>query len=230
MYDRESLYPGRVKLRDVLTGEEKTYDLIMADEPIQEGTPPTTNNLLADDTAALWGLDKTGTVNLALKQIHGEMKTTAKRTLLNTYDVTKNQAVKIPFTFEQAKKNYVVTITHKDQPADDIGFYMNIVSSDNHEITNNVASIKAGSSLISTDNPTRIYLMIGSGMLLNIGFPYLDFRNKKVLRMSVFGARNEYNGGAFFADAVNTVYGYPDTLALYSFSGDCRVNLYLEGE
>ena len=37
--------PGLIKLRDVETGEEKTYQLILADNPTQEGTPITAENL-----------------------------------------------------------------------------------------------------------------------------------------------------------------------------------------
>lgn len=50
MDDRQSLYPGRVKLKDVDTGIEKTYDMTMADEPVVPGTPPTKENLLTDET------------------------------------------------------------------------------------------------------------------------------------------------------------------------------------
>lgn len=56
MKDRQPTYPGRVKLVDVETGEEKVYDLAMADEPTEAGDPPTKATLLKDATAALFGL------------------------------------------------------------------------------------------------------------------------------------------------------------------------------
>ncbi len=56
MDDRVSTYPGRVKLTPV-AGLENTYQMEMADEPTQEGTPPTKANLLTDTVAALWGGD-----------------------------------------------------------------------------------------------------------------------------------------------------------------------------
>ena len=51
MKDRVPLYPGRVILNPV-SGQENTYDLIEADQPLQEGTPLTKANLLSDPTAA----------------------------------------------------------------------------------------------------------------------------------------------------------------------------------
>ena len=66
MEDRQSLYPGRVELTDVLTGEKRKYDLKMADMPTVAGTPPTKANLLTDQTAELLGLPSTATVNDAL--------------------------------------------------------------------------------------------------------------------------------------------------------------------
>lgn len=66
MKDRQPKYPGRVKLVPV-DGQENTYDLIMADEPTEEGTPPTKGNLLSDETAAMYlGFSEDSTVNDAL--------------------------------------------------------------------------------------------------------------------------------------------------------------------
>lgn len=63
MQDRAPVYPGRVKLVPV-SGTTDTFDLVMADEPLVEGTPPTTANLLTDATASLQGLSGTSaTVN-----------------------------------------------------------------------------------------------------------------------------------------------------------------------
>lgn len=47
MDDRVSTYPGRVTLIPV-PGQANKYDMTMADEPTQEGTPPTKANLLSD--------------------------------------------------------------------------------------------------------------------------------------------------------------------------------------
>lgn len=55
MQDRISLYPGRVKLQPV-AGQENTFDMVRADEPIQPGTPLNKATLLKDATAALLGL------------------------------------------------------------------------------------------------------------------------------------------------------------------------------
>lgn len=50
MKDRASTYPGRVKLVPV-AGQENTYDLTWADEPVQVGTPLNKATLLADTVA-----------------------------------------------------------------------------------------------------------------------------------------------------------------------------------
>ena len=52
MQDRVSLYPGRVKLTPV-AGQANTYDLTRADQPTQEGTPLSKENLLSDSTEVL---------------------------------------------------------------------------------------------------------------------------------------------------------------------------------
>lgn len=55
MQDRQSLYPGRIKLTPV-SGEADTYDLVRADQPTNEGTALNKANFLTDATAALFGL------------------------------------------------------------------------------------------------------------------------------------------------------------------------------
>lgn len=58
MQDRVSLYPGRVMLTPV-PGQEKTFDMVRADSPTQEGTPLNKATLLKDATAAMFGLGDT---------------------------------------------------------------------------------------------------------------------------------------------------------------------------
>ncbi len=70
MDNRQPTYPGRVLLKDVETGEEKLYDMTMADEPINPGTPPTKENLLDDSTEKLlFGEILNKTVNDAFSSI-----------------------------------------------------------------------------------------------------------------------------------------------------------------
>ena len=49
MKDRVSLYPGRIRLNPV-EGQDNVYDLVRADEPIEEGTPLNKVNILKDST------------------------------------------------------------------------------------------------------------------------------------------------------------------------------------
>lgn len=62
MKDRNSQYPGRVTLVPV-EGQENTYDMTRADEPLDAGTPLSKATLLKDSTAALYGLDENATPN-----------------------------------------------------------------------------------------------------------------------------------------------------------------------
>lgn len=64
MKDRIPTYPGRVRLTP--TGQPNLYDMVRADEPIQEGTPINKNSFLTDETAALYGLGEDATPNDAL--------------------------------------------------------------------------------------------------------------------------------------------------------------------
>lgn len=66
MQDRQPKYPGRVRLKDVESGVEKLYDLTMADDPSEEGTPPTKRFLLDDLTASSFGLGSEAVVNTVL--------------------------------------------------------------------------------------------------------------------------------------------------------------------
>lgn len=60
MKDRTPTYPGRVRLTPV-AGQENVYDLVMADEPVEEGTPLNKASLLTDATAAAFGLTDAAT-------------------------------------------------------------------------------------------------------------------------------------------------------------------------
>lgn len=51
MKDRVPMYPGRVKLTPV-AGQADTFDMVRADEPVQEGTPLNKETLLSDETCA----------------------------------------------------------------------------------------------------------------------------------------------------------------------------------
>jgi hypothetical protein len=69
MRDRVPTYPGRMKLTPV-PGQPNIYDMTMADDPIEPGTPPTKANLLSDETeTALWGDAQDRTVDEAFGQV-----------------------------------------------------------------------------------------------------------------------------------------------------------------
>lgn len=70
MKDRQPKYPGRVSLRDIATGETKTYDMTMADEPTVEGDAPVKKNLLEDAVAELYGGNSDTVINDILKLLY----------------------------------------------------------------------------------------------------------------------------------------------------------------
>lgn len=56
MKDRVPTYPGRVRMTPV-TGQTNVYDMELADQPTEAGTPLNKANLLTDATATALGLD-----------------------------------------------------------------------------------------------------------------------------------------------------------------------------
>lgn len=58
MKDRIPKYPGRVKLTPV-AGQANVYDMVRADEPVEDGTPLNKATLLTDQTAAKYGKTNT---------------------------------------------------------------------------------------------------------------------------------------------------------------------------
>lgn len=95
MQDRIPTYPGRVKLTPV-SGQADTYDMTMADQPTQAGTPPTKANLLTDATAARLGLTSDPTVNDALNALNyqiGDTLTTVRTDLGDNWLLCNGDAV-----------------------------------------------------------------------------------------------------------------------------------------
>lgn len=81
MQDRVSEHPGRIKLTPV-PGQENTFDMVRADEPVQEGTPLNRATLLTDEVAAaigaLTGGDTPETPSEALSLLRGLIANGAK--------------------------------------------------------------------------------------------------------------------------------------------------------
>lgn len=69
MRDRSPKYPGRVKLKNVATGEETLYDMTRADAPHDEGDPISKKTFLHDDTCKEYGFDTNAVPNDLFKAI-----------------------------------------------------------------------------------------------------------------------------------------------------------------
>lgn len=84
MKDRIPTYPGRVKLTPV-SGQTNTYDMVRADEPVQEGTPLNKNTLLRDATAEALGLTADATVDEALGALNTKATNVSNNYMWATY-------------------------------------------------------------------------------------------------------------------------------------------------
>lgn len=86
MQDRISKNPGRVLITPE-NGNSSFYATVtMADNPTQEGTPPTKSNLLTDSVANKLNLNESGTVNQAIDKLYqrGEWSIIANVTIAET--------------------------------------------------------------------------------------------------------------------------------------------------
>ena len=113
MQDRVSEHPGRIKLTPV-PGQENTFDMVRADEPVQEGTPLNKATLLTDEVAAeiaaLSGADIPGTPNEAQKLLSSAVKRPIELAGVVEYNGEKFRVAPdatwfFPFYNGRAKKN-----------------------------------------------------------------------------------------------------------------------------
>ena len=116
MKDRIPKYAGRVKLTPV-ADQPNVYDMVRADEPLEEGTPLNKATLLDNETAASLGLTEDSNVTDALK--------TLSLNRVNKSDIIDNlitSEAKKPLSANQGKvlnglvgknKNSIDVITNK---------------------------------------------------------------------------------------------------------------------
>lgn len=87
-------------MRDVSTGEEKVYDLTMADEPTEAGDPPTKATLLKDTTSALYGGDSTmlpDDVFVKISEMLGTVNDSLDSQPKIAYAKTTGKSITLPF-------------------------------------------------------------------------------------------------------------------------------------
>lgn len=84
-------YAGRVRLTPV-QNQENVYDLVRADEPIQEGTPLNKANLLTDETAQAMGLTSDATPNDAFSRLQTNINNKAPAYTYGTDDLTAGES------------------------------------------------------------------------------------------------------------------------------------------
>ena len=106
MKDRIPTYAGRIKLIPV-DESNGIYDMIRADEPIQEGTPINKNTLLKDETAQKLGLDDEATPNDAFDNLISEnLQTKHDLGILKNY----NQPFPLIVSYEKLKDSSSISI------------------------------------------------------------------------------------------------------------------------
>lgn len=95
MENRVPTYPGRVELTPV-AGQENTYDLVRADEPIVEGTPLNKATLFDEENETLYGLSgNEATVNNALKHVPQFCRITETHPVASGYSVKAGDVVDV---------------------------------------------------------------------------------------------------------------------------------------
>lgn len=106
MKDRIPTYAGRIKLIPV-DESNGIYDMIRADEPIQEGTPINKNTLLKDETAQKLGLDDEATPNDVFDNlISDNLQTKHDLGILKNY----NQPFPLIVSYEKPKNSSSISI------------------------------------------------------------------------------------------------------------------------
>lgn len=115
MKDRVPTYAGRVRLTPV-ANQDNIYDLVRADEPIQEGTPLNKANLLTDETAQAMGLTSDATPNDAFSQLTSK---TREITLAVAGWGASTVAQTVSVSGVTAANNIVVSLTD-DATADEV--------------------------------------------------------------------------------------------------------------
>lgn len=110
MKDRIPTYAGRIKLIPV-DESNGIYDIIRADEPIQEGTPINKNSLLKDETANIVGLGEEATPDDCFNFLFTEVLSPLKHICTLTRD-TNAAAFVIPDMTLESNTIYMLIITH----------------------------------------------------------------------------------------------------------------------
>lgn len=102
MKDRVPTYPGRVTLTPV-SGQANTYDMVRADQPTQDGTPLSKENLLSDATASALGLTGDPTVDDAFGRLAkseykiGDIRVTVRDDLTDEWLLCNGETVDVDY-------------------------------------------------------------------------------------------------------------------------------------
>lgn len=153
MQDRISTYPGRVKLIPV-DGHENTFDMVRADEPLQEGTALNKASLLQDETEiTLFGAAADRTVDDAFKGLAGQLKLIMNDTASITLTLKDSAGTAIPGVLVQG----ILSESGQAVYSDDSGVAAGYISAGSTTLKiSNYADIQDYSETITSTKGTSI--------------------------------------------------------------------------
>ena len=172
MKNRVPKYPGRIKLKDVLTGEERLYDMTRADEPTEAGTPINKATLLSDQTAGLYpGLDGDSTPNDAFAFVGNYTQWRWNRRTVSWTPVKgSNTSITLVTEGETVILRYSASVVVSDEGVVSLsGYSSKSITTDNWtpsiatDLTNKYFTVKSGGPVYYFDSESTAMKYVPSG-------------------------------------------------------------------
>ena len=186
MKDRVSLYPGRIRLIPV-EGQDNVYDLVRADEPIEEGTPLNKANILKDSTIQKYVNANINVPDDVFNYLGNYAEYWWKLTSLGT---TKYRELKVPTTGSDKLKVYNQT------------YYDSIsVNEDTGEITGDGEGIK-----ITTQSDTQLASLLKGKYVVNAGSIYYIHTSMVRTAVGNTGTSDVYIKGTYYDRVLSESY------------------------
>ena len=172
MKNRVPKYPGRIKLKDVLTGEERLYNMTRADEPTEDGTPINKETLLTDQTAAMYpGLDESSTPNDAFFFLGNYTQWRWNRRTVSWTPVKgSNTSITLVTEGETVILRYSASVVVSDEGVVSLsGYSSKSITTDNWtpsiatDLTNKYFTVKSGGPVYYFDSESTAMKYVPSG-------------------------------------------------------------------
>jgi len=183
--DRTPKYPGRVQLTPV-DGAENTFDLVRADEPVEEGTPINKKTLLTDETAYLLEL-----------RVDNPTPDDAFNHIARNF--TGDGGMTINLLEEATRMKYCKVLTHEGQRSAIADFYANTILQTGYESDDGtIQALACIEGAISNQLKVRI-INKATGETFNSVIPlYADVYKQKLNNSTVPGSGMYANFNGWF--------------------------------